>query len=385
MNPVYRTLPWKIVKQTLFVVVLSAFTSMSAVHSAPINIVTFNAENLFDFEDDAANPRDDTYLPLKVKKARGKAHSRICEKFNSGFYLRQCLELDWNESVYQAKLKAYADVVLSMPSVPDVLVIPETENKRVVDDLVNQHFVDHGYNVIQLDTSDEPDSRGIDVAILSKLPVIGQPIAHVVDFGRDTETCGATRDILEAKLELPDGDALTVFGVHFPSGSNPTRCRYRAFKQVSDLAATLPEGSLSLIAGDFNINCNETTSDAYDRLLQRGGWYGSPAVSQGCLAPGSSKYTDRLLDNWHTWSYLDQIVVSASLSVTQASSKNWFADLGSFQTLVFHPSQYSIDKDGKGFIQPQRFNPTNKTGVSDHWPVGLRLLPRRVVPDKGIE
>lgn len=353
------------------------FLSPSISVAESINIVTFNAENLFDTQDDIENPRDDTYLPLAIKSARGAIHDRKCEEHNSGFYLEQCKTLDWNEAVYDAKLKAYADVLLAMPAMPDVIVIPETESLKVMQDLVDRHLPEEGFKIVQLDTSDEPVSRGIDVALLSKLPIVGEPKAHVVDFGRSSERCGITRDILQVTVKLPDGEDLNVFGVHFPSGRSPTECRYRAFKQLSTLANDLPEGSLSIAAGDFNINCNETTSDAYERLLYRGNWYLSPLITQGCRAPGSSKHVDRLLDNWNTWSFLDQILVSQGLSMTKPSTKNWFADLGSFQTLVVHPTQYMVDEDDKGYIQPRRFDPETKSGVSDHWPVGIRLLKRR--------
>lgn len=342
-----------------------------------VNIVTFNAENLFDTQDDVDNPRDDSYLPLAVKVERGAAHEQKCEEYNSGFYLNQCKTLDWNDEVYDSKLKAYADVLLAMPNVPDVVVIPETENLKVMEDLVSRHLSGEGYAIVQLDTSDEPESRGIDVALLSKLPIVGQPKAHIVDFGRDKERCGVTRDILETTVKLPDGENLTVFGVHFPSGRSPSQCRYRAFKELSKLARDLPEGSLSVAAGDFNINCNETSSDAYERLLFRGNWYTSPVITHGCTAPGSSKYVDRLLSNWNTWSFLDQILVSQELSMTKPSQKNWFAEIGSFQTLVVHPNQYKVDEDDEGYIEPRRFDPVTKTGVSDHWPVGIRLLKRR--------
>ncbi len=358
---------------TLAITVLS-----QASHAAPISVVTFNAENLFDTEDDAANPRDDTYLPKAIKDSRGQSHTEICEAHNNpGFYRKQCKTLDWNQSVYDAKLEAYANVMLAMPQIPDVLIIPETENKQVVEDLTTRFLSSQNYKIVQLDTSNEPISRGIDVAILSKLPIKGQPIAHKIDFKSDAELCGVTRDIVQAELALPNGESLHVFGVHFPSGRSPTRCRYRAFNFLNELAGKLQEGSLSVAAGDFNINCNETTSDAYQRLLLRGNWYTSPVITHGCTAPGSSKHTDRLLGFWHTWSFLDQILVSKDLILTQASTKNWFADLGSFQTLVVDSQQYKVDKNDKGFIEPRRFNPEDQSGVSDHWPVGIRLLKRR--------
>lgn len=46
-----------------------------------------------------------------------------------------------------------------MPAIADVIVMLETENRRVLEDLVNQHLP--GYEIVQLDTSDKPTSRGI--------------------------------------------------------------------------------------------------------------------------------------------------------------------------------------------------------------------------------
>ncbi len=48
------------------------------------------------------------------------------------------------------------------------------------------------YTVVQLDTSDKPDSRGIDVGMLTKLPLAGTPKAHAIDFGSATKECGKT-------------------------------------------------------------------------------------------------------------------------------------------------------------------------------------------------
>lgn len=365
----------KFVQLALIAAICVASTPSTAAKS--ISIVTFNVENLFDTTDDPTNPRDDTYLPLSTKESL-PGHATRCEELNrSGFFRRQCKTLDWSEEVYTAKLQRIASVLNAMSKLPDVVVLPETENRQVLDDLVSKHFRDAGYAVIQLDTSDKPHSRGIDVGIITRLPVIGAPKAHVIDFKNDEDLCGATRDIVEAKLRLPDGEALTVFGVHFPSGSNPFRCRVRAFKFLSGLSEKVPAGELVLAAGDFNINCNETTSPAFQRLLRRANWFVSPVAQAGCSAPGSSKFVDHLNDFWHTWSFLDLIIVRQELSPTRASEKNWFADLGSLSTLVVHPEQVMTDEDDKGFVEPRRFDPATQRGVSDHWPVGMRLIPRR--------
>ena len=354
------------------------FSSVSAIENPnSVFVVTFNAENLFDNIDDLSNPRDDTYLPIKHKDKDKEAHDKKCEELNQGFYKNQCIELDWNEEVFHAKLENYANVIKAMPHMPEILIIPETENKDVLETLVDKFLTNSGYSVVQLDTTDKPSSRGIDVGLLTTLKVKSSQ-AHKIDFKRDNNICGKTRDILAVSLELPDGKDLHVFGVHFPSGRSPVKCRYRAFQKLNELQKALPEGSMKIAAGDFNFNCNETSSAAFFRLLQRGGWYSSPVINNNCLSPGTSKFTERLIDYWHTWSYLDNILISKELSLTKPFPENWFADLGSFQTLVVDPNQYMLDEDAKGYIEPRRFDPITKSGVSDHWPVGLRLLNRKV-------
>lgn len=346
---------------------------LSVSHARPISIVAFNAENLFDTVDDVDNPHDDTYLPLSVKQQRPD-HDTLCEKTNDKkFYKDQCKTLNWDVATYGTKLLRYADVLRAMPSMPDVLVIPETENKRVLEDLVSRHLSGSGFSVIQLDSSDEPQSRGIDVGILSRLPIVVAPSAFVVEFGdRAVADCRKTRDIVQVGLKLSDGEVLYLFGVHFPSGEKGYPCRVHAFKRLNELVKELPPASLAVAAGDFNFNCNDSPSDEFASLLWQGGWRVSPLVRSGCKAPGSSKHFD------HTWSFLDMILVSAELSPSRPSKKNWFADLGSFSTLVVSQEQVATDKDDKGFIEPRRYEPGTGRGVSDHFPVAIRLLRRRI-------
>lgn len=353
-------------------------TLCSASVAAPISIMSYNVENLFDAVDDPLNPHDDTYLPLALKETRAAAHVAQCEaNGGSDFNRRQCRTLDWNEVVYATKLQRISEVIRAVPTPPDILVLPETENKKVVDDLVAAVGVASFPTVVALDTSDKPDSRGIDVAIVSKLPLAAPAVAHKIDFGSDASRCGATRDIVEAKFVLPDNDTVTVLGVHFPSQGNAEICRIRAFQAASAIRRALGDAEQVVMAGDLNFDCTELASPMYDRLVQRGGWYLPPEIASGCNAPGSSKFVDRSLDSWNTWSFLDQILISASLSPSQPTTRNWFADLGSFQTLVATPEQIAIDEQGKGYIEPRRFDPLSGHGASDHWPVMLRLLNRR--------
>ena len=356
----------------LALAIVLGLLTWSVSYADPILIVAFNAENLFDTVDDPNNPRDDTYLPLSVKKQKGKDHDERCARYNKpGFYRKQCKSLNWDDEAYGMKLQRYADVLKAMPQMPDVLVIPETENKRVLEDLTTRHLSAENFRIIQLDTTDEPESRGIDVGILTKLPVVEGPEVFVVTFDADKCNCKKTRDIVRVGLALPDGETLYVFGVHFPSAGNPFCCRVRAFQRLNELAHSLSPGSVAVAAGDFNFNCKEAQYDEFGCLLRSGGWYASPLVRSGCKTPGSQKHYD------HTWSFFDQILVSAGLYAARPSEKNWFADLGSFSTLVVSQEQVKTDQKNRGFIEPRRFDPESHRGVSDHFPVGIRLLRRR--------
>ena len=362
----------------LLAVAAASSAFLPAVASDTITVGTFNLENLFDTVDDPENPRDDTYLPLAAKDADRAAHDIRCERTNSGsqFYAEQCRSLDWSETVYGQKLANIAAVIKAMSPQPDVLVVPETENAKVLNDLVSDHLSGSGYAVINLDTSDKPVSRGIDVGILTKLPVVVAPTAHKIDFKGDTKDCGVTRDIVHAGVEMPDGTALHVFGVHLPSGGNPFRFRTRSLLRLNELKARLVKDGIAVAAGDFNVNCNEASTDQFARLLYRGGWEASSELVSGCRAPGSSKFFDRL-QQWNTWSFLDMVVVSNGLSVGRPSDGNWFADLGSLQTQVVTSKQVRLDDEGKGYVEPRRFDPETGLGVSDHWPVTMRLVRRR--------
>lgn len=98
-------------------------------YAQTVTVIAFNAENLFDTADDPDNPRDDTYPPLAVKDSRRPQGDRDCEQLNTGsaFFIEQCKTLDWNDEVYATKLQRFADVIMTMPSLPDVIVIPATE------------------------------------------------------------------------------------------------------------------------------------------------------------------------------------------------------------------------------------------------------------------
>jgi predicted extracellular nuclease len=193
----------------------------------------YNAENLFDNEDDPET-NDEDFLPESEK--------------------------EWTEVRYQKKLKDVARVIASMPGkhLPDLVGLSEVENRTVLLDLVKQaDLFAAGYMIVH---KDSPDRRGIDVALLYKpdrFEVLYQDYFTIplVTNGKPT------RDVLYVKGLVSEADTLHVFINHWPSRfggkekSAPNRnavaamVRYR----VDSLLQNQPDCKI-LLMGDFNDN-----------------------------------------------------------------------------------------------------------------------------------
>jgi endonuclease/exonuclease/phosphatase family metal-dependent hydrolase len=342
-----------------------------------ITLMSWNVENLFDRVDDPNNPFDDTYLPLAVKQSR-PGHEQHCRThFESGTFRRECLEIDWTEDKLRKKLQDIAAVIRAVQPQPDVIIMPELENPAILARLNAEFLAGLGYAVeIELDSTVTDLDRGIDVGILSRLPLAGTPRAHKVDFRNDAELCRATRDITEAPLRLPDGKTLHLFAVHFPSGGNPLRCREHAMRTLNGLSTALPADAIAVAGGDFNFPCNEAQGDLFARMVSEGRWNAPPEVVKGCAEPGSNKFGNTRPGGrqWFTWSFLDFFLVSDSLLTEKPSPVGWFANLGSFRTAVVSAAQVEVAP--QGFVSPRRYDFAAGTGISDHWPVLIDLVTR---------
>ncbi len=327
-----------------------------------VTVMAFNAENLFDTEDDPANTGDDTYLPLTVKQSNPDHEANCRTNNDSDFYVRQCISLDWNETVLASKLSALTGVLSAATPSPDIVVMPETENLGIIERL-NAGLSEGGryHTLVQLDTTSVTEDRGIDVAILSRLGLAAPAAAHRIDFGDDAELCGGTRDIVEAPLSLPDGKVLHVFGVHFPSGGNPLICRQHAMAELNRIRALLPEDALAIAGGDFNFNCSEAKGALFERMVRHGNWGVPPEVRAGCDEPGSNKHADHSFGTWFTWSYLDFVLASENMLSERPSTSGWFSNLGAFRTFVGSVQQ--IETNSQGYVSPRRFDPATGNGV----------------------
>ncbi len=302
------------------------------------SFMAYNVENLFDTEHDPGK-EDYTYLPLSLKKSQEVQD--YCTRQNSSFRRKDCVFTDWTEDVLSVKMKSIADVIFQVRGQgPDILFLEEVENLRVLKRLNKEHLKQAGYITEVLIEGD--DSRGIDVGLLSRFPVVGKPELHRY---RDK-----TRGILEVKLKLPNGDVVTTLGVHFPSQGNPVADRVLAMEKLRSVITRDGPRALVIMGGDANITTEENRRH---KLLETIEPFGIISHRFGCgKCLGTHNYQGR-------WDYLDWIFVSNEL----AKGPKYAVIKDSISTPNRGPGQ--MQSNGL----PLRFDIDSKTGISDHLPI----------------
>ncbi len=308
-----------------------------------ITIMTFNVENLFDNTHDQGK-NDETYLPLTHKTT--SRHIEKCRKVRVKTWRDQCLFWDWNDAVVAQKLKVLG---LSIKQVnagagPDIIAFQEVENLGILERLRAEHLDGLGYHAPVL--LEGNDIRGIDVAFLSKLPMRDARL-HNINFSRDhKQRVGDTRPILEVTFDLPGGESLIGFAVHFPAPFHPTSMRESAYAALNQLLAELPRDQSVFAAGDFNTTREENAAKRMLARWVRPLWEVAHDLCEDC--PGTSYYPPK-----DDWSFLDTILWRAG--------GNWRMT-GSF---LANGTSEQMTSTGT----PKRFRLPGATGVSDHWPL----------------
>ncbi|MEO1326495.1 MAG: endonuclease/exonuclease/phosphatase family protein [Pseudomonadota bacterium] len=323
---------------------------------AAVTIMTFNVENLFDTEDDPGKD-DHAYFPRSAKN--DAEHIAKCEPIEVERWKWECLELNWDESALTFKLEQLAKSILQVNDGlgPDIIALQEVENLRVLTRLATEYLAIAGYTEIVL--IEGRDIRGIDVAFLSRLPLVGEPTLHPFNVSEYPDRENDTRGVLEATFELPDGSAITGFAVHFPAPFHPIEMRELAYDHLNSLRANVPDDQLVFAAGDFNTPQREMTNTTImdDRVRP----YWRVAHELGCEGCRGTNY-------WRTgnsWSFLDMILVS------RTDAPSWDLQVG--QTYI--ANQYPDQMNADGTVK--RFNLTEREGVSDHLPLVVTLMADR--------
>lgn len=333
--------------------------AISAAPASNISVMTYNVENLFDTHHDK-DKLDYTFLPLEVKK-KSKEQQEYCETIKNFKWKDECKYLDWSESNLQMKMKNMAAAILQVNKGqgPDILILQEVENKKVLEELVSKHLKKSKYKVHLIDGK---DVRGIDVAVATRLPLSGEVKLHEIPFKQiSTEELKDTRGILEVPLELPDHDKLIVYANHFPAPFHKREYRVQAYAFLNSLMAQKSSDILQVAGGDFNTPGDEDRKHNMLRDHVETHWVVPHKISYKGTQ-GSSYYPKD-----KTWSFLDMLLVSKSLS----DQKGWDWKPESFQ--IADKASGQLSPEGL----PQGFDTRTGSGMSDHLPLYIELELRK--------
>ena len=315
-----------------------------------VTVMTMNMQNLFDNVDDPGKD-DKAYLSIEAKQ--NEAHIAACNEIKVDGWRDECLHLDWSDAAIDHKLNVIAETIRQVNggAGADIIAIQEVENFSILERLRDEKLADLGYRPAIL--IEGTDLRGIDVALLSKLPLVGTPELQPLDLPNFPDRVGDTRGVLQATFELPDKSKLTAFAVHFPAPFHPTEMRIAAYEHLTSLLDALPAEHHAFAAGDFNTT---GTEDAREKLLQK---YARPhwtiAHDIGCAECKGTYYYGR--DD--TWSFLDMILFAP------ARGGKTTARIRGDSVQIANGIAAQVSEIGT----PEHFQSGTSIGVSDHWPM----------------
>ena len=345
----------KIKTPLLIVLILTVTTVFSQEKKAyKVNTIAFyNLENLFDTENDPLTYDDD-------RTPDGKDH--------------------WTEEIYQDKLKNMAKVMAEIGaevsgSAPTIIGVCETENRKVLEDLVNQEtLVEQDYGIIQFDS---PDRRGIDVALLYKkklfTPTHYKAKELLIYDDNDKSKRVFTRDQLVVSGML-DGEKIHLIVNHWPSRSGgEKRSRSKRIKaaklnrQIIDSIFSDDPYAKIITMGDLNDDPSNTSIKDHLNAKRKTSELGikelyNPMEDLAKQGYGSLAYRD-------SWNLFDQIIISTELTKKDFSSYRFY------QAGIYNKT-YLVNAHGryKGYPYRSFASGSYTGGYSDHFPVYIYLV-----------
>lgn len=319
-------------------------------------IAFYNLENLFDPLNDPLTFDDD-------RTPEGKDH--------------------WTETIYQKKLKSMANVIADIGkevsgTAPTILGVAEIENRKVLEDLVNQpQLLSMDFGIIHFDS---PDRRGIDVALLYQKSIftptnyINKPLFIYQDHNPDLRIF--TRDQLVVSGML-DGELIHFIVNHWPSRSGgEARSRFKREKAaalnkkiIDSLHSQNPYAKI-ITMGDLN---DDPNNSSVKKILGAKGRRDKVKLKElynpmevlfkqglGTLAYGDS------------WNLFDQIILSAALLKRDYSSYRFY------QAGIFNKAYLTTPRGRyKGYPYRSFANGSYTGGYSDHFPVYVYLIKKK--------
>ena len=325
----------------LFLITFMLLSSLG--FASKFTVMTFNVENLFDNLDDSQK-EDETYLPSSMKTS--KLHIDQCNKIEVFKWRDDCLNIDWNDEVIEYKLNVITETILSYKEHgPDIIGLQEVENENILKQLYSR-LKHHGYKFYALVEGN--DDRGIDNAFISKHEILNSKLHQIEFSGGSKDQIGDTRPILESVFLIKDKE-VSIYNVHFPAPHNPLFMRKDAFTTLDKLGSNNKRIAVAL--GDFNVTSAENAKEKlYEKIHKN--WFVSH-IDQCSECKGTNYYfrDDR-------WSFLDAVMLK------RGDSSEFVENSVEIITTDAHTRD-----DGS----PLRFNSKGLYGVSDHFPVVVKI------------
>ncbi len=282
----------------------------------------------------------------------------------------------WNTERYQEKLKHLAKVIADMgtsqtPDGPALLGVSEIENRKVLEDLVDQPAIkDRGYKIVH---HHSPGDRGIDVSLLYQPSYFKVQSTNNFPLTIEGKPDFNTRDLMLVNGLLL-GEEVHLLIDHWPSrygGEAATRPLRNAAAQltrkvVDSLLAADPSAKI-IFMGDLNDDpINESVAEHLNTTGKK------QQARQGTLYnPMKQLYKKGIgtlawRDNWNVF---DQIILSPALV------KEDYSSLRYYQAHVFK-KDYLLLEEGNYAGYPYRSYVGNsyQGGYSDHLPVYIYLI-----------
>ncbi len=193
--------------------------SGGAAPAGPVRIATWNLHNFFDTVEDNSNDSEDSQ----------------------------------SQAAYDAKLAAAVATLAEMD--PDILLVIEVENEGILEDM--NAALGSAYPHRHL--TDGNDPRGVDIGVMSKLP-IAEVVSHLEDKfaleGTSNPTYSYSRDCPEYHFRIGSQN-LVLLGTHFKAKGPPDNPEKRLAeaqhtRAIADfLVSNDPELAVAIL-GDFN-------------------------------------------------------------------------------------------------------------------------------------
>lgn len=331
--------PFSLLWCAIFCVCVSGRVSLGE-DTQRIRVATWNVENLFDTENDPDHTGDDEFTTEGWRR--------------------------WSEERYQLKTSHLAEVIGEMR--PDVLFMQEVENRAVLTNLVRVlGAMPEPYELPYIAHVESPSERGIDVAILSKVPFTKVELHMPVED---------MRGILEAHAQL-GGVEVVFYACHWKSWLGDMDANKEVRKKEAECVRMLVEKCLEenpesviFVAGDFNDNCDgESITQGLRAGLERvetGLYHVVGAIPEN--ERGSFYYARRKV-----WNTFDGIVIPAAmLRGPDREGPEWRLAQEAPAVGVFK-NERTMDEDGrpKPFRRVRKKDGTDvyMEGYSDHFPI----------------